>query len=151
MTVKKIETLIQETLPPPAQKDALEFIHHFGPDVAFNDEGWCWQAIYQGEEVFHFRIGGFQNEPNWLAWSATGFDYSHVDVDEATKKIAWDHICTCGTCGEACAPGRQAVVFGRTFENCCTSSIMFVNPTGDALACVKKLVDIRLAHIANDD
>ena len=147
MPTKIIENMIHEKLPNEAQKNALDFINYFGEDIRLEDEDWCWKAKYKGETVFHFRIGGFQNEPNWLAWSASAFDYSDTEIDKQSKKIVWQNICTCGNCGSDCAPGRSAVIFGKSFENCCTSSIMFVNPNDDGLKCIKKLIDIRKADI----
>ena len=147
MSERKIENMICEKLPKEAQKNALDFIKYLGEDALLEDEDWCWKAKYKGETVFHVRIGGFQDEPNWLAWSATAVDYSDTEIDEQTKKIAWENICTCGKCGDDCAPGRHAVIFGKTFENCCTSSLMFINPQGDSLECLKKLIDIRKSDI----
>jgi len=146
-STKKIKDAIYENLTNKAQKSAFDFINYFSEDMLFEDEGWCWKVKYKDETVIHFRIGGFQNEPNWLAWSATAFDYSDTEIDEQYKKIAWENICTCGKCGSDCAPGRRAVIFGKTFENCCTSSLMFINPNGDGLECLKKLIDIRKADI----
>jgi len=147
MSAKKIEDMIHKKLSDEAQKNALAFINYLGDDVLLEDEDWCWKAKYKGETVVHFRIGGFQDEPNWLVWSASAFDYSDTEMDERSKKIAWENICTCGNCGSDCAPGRRAVIFGKTFENCCTSSLMFINPNGDGLECLKKLVDARKADI----
>jgi len=147
MSARKIENMIREMLPAEAQKNALDIINYLGKDVLLEDEDWCWIAKYKDETVFHFRIGGFQDEPNWLAWSASAFDYSETEIDEKFKEIAWKNICTCGSCGSECAPGRRAVIFGKIFENCCTSSLMLINPNGDGLECLKKLIDIRKADI----
>jgi len=138
---KKIEDFINEKLTGETQRNALDFIGYLGADVSLEDMDWCWDVKYKGESVFFFRIGGFQDEPNWLAWSAD--DYSNVEIDEKFKKISWENICTCGNCGSDCAPGRRAMIFGKEFENCCTSSLMFINPNGESLECLKKLVDIR--------
>ena len=147
MSVRKIEDMIYEKLPDEAQKNALDIINYLGEDVLLEDEDWCWKAKFNGETVFHFRIGGFQNEPNWLAWSAVAVDYSDTEIDEQSKKIAWKNICTCGKCGSDCAPGRRVVIFGKIFENCCTSSLIFINPNRDGLECLKKLIDIRKTDI----
>jgi hypothetical protein len=147
MSARKIEDMIHEKLQDEAQKNALEFINYLGEDVLLEDEDWCWKAKYNDETVFHIRIGGFHGEPTWLAWSATDFDYSETEIDEHAKKIAWENICTCGKCGDNCAPGRRAVIFGKTFENCCTSSLMFINPNRDGLECLKKLINIRKIDI----
>jgi hypothetical protein len=145
MSARKIEDMIHEILTGETQKNALELFNYLGEDVPLVDKDWCWEAKYKGEDIFYFRIGGFQDEPNWLAWSAD--DYSDSEIDERFKKIAWENICTCGNCGSDCAPGRRAVILGKTFENCCTSSLMFINPAGDSLECLKKLIDIRKSGI----
>ncbi|MCL2388253.1 MAG: hypothetical protein FWC89_12020 [Defluviitaleaceae bacterium] len=149
MSARKIEDMIYEKLTGDVQENALVLINYLGENVSLEDKDWCWEAKYKGEMVFHFRIGGFHNEPNWLAWSATAVDYSESEIDEQSKGIAWENICTCGNCGSDCAPGRRAVIFGKTFENCCTSSLMFINPSGDSLECLKKLIDIRKNDILN--
>ena len=147
MATRKIEDMIHAKLSDEVQKNALEFINYLAEDVSLEDEDWCWKAKYKGETVFHFRIGGFQDEPNWLAWSAIAVDYSDTEIDEQSQKIAWENICTCGNCGSDCAPGRRAIIFGKEFENCCTSSLMFINPNGDSLECLKKLIDIRKSNL----
>jgi hypothetical protein len=145
MNDRIISNVINEKLTGEAQKNALDFIDYLGSDVSLIDKEWCWEVIYKDEKVFFLRIGGFQDEPNWLAWSAD--DYSNIDIDEKYKTIAWNNLCTCGKCGGQCAPGRRAVIFGKEFENCCTSAIMFINPDGDNLDCLKKLADIRKHRI----
>ena len=147
MSERKIEDMIHAKLTGEIQKNASDIINYLSEDVSLEDKDWCWEAKCKGETVFHFRIGGFQNEPNWLAWSATAFDYSDTEIDAQSQKIAWENISTCGNCGSDCAPGRRAVIFGKTFENCCTSSLMFINPNGDGLECLKKLIDIRKNYI----
>ena len=129
------------------RENALDFINYLNKDLSFEDEDWCWNAKFKNEIVFFFRIGGFQDEPNWLAWSAD--DYSNAEIDEKFKKIAWENICTCGNCGGDCTPGRRAVIFGKEFDKCCTSSLMFINPNGESLECLKKLIDIRKCDIQN--
>jgi|GEM_PF-105988 len=142
---RRIGDMIHEKLTGKVQKNALNLFTWLGDDVSLVDKDWCWEAKYKGEDVFYFRIGGFHDEANWLAWSA--MDYSDAEIAEPYKKIAWENICTCGNCGSDCKPGRRAVIFGRAFENCCTSSLMFINPEGDGLECLKALINIRKRDI----
>ena len=147
MSARNIYDVINEKLSGEKHTNALDFINYLGSDVLLEDKDWCWYVTYNGERLFHIRIGGFQDEPNWLAWSAD--DYSNAEIDEKFKKIAWENICTCGNCGGDCTPGRRAIIFGKEFEKCCTSSLMFINPNEEGLECLKKLIDIKKSYILN--
>jgi len=64
-------------------------------------------------------------------------------IDGPTKEFAWEHANICGSCGGSCSPGKPATIFGKEFHNICNSVFAFNNPNGEALECLKKLIEIR--------
>jgi len=81
----------------------------------------------------------------WSIWTEGDYDSEHDDVSisECMKEIAQANVWHCLRCGNPCSPGKRAVIFGKEFENVCNAIMMFRNPDGETLECVKKLVDMR--------
>ena len=68
--------------------------------------------------------------------------------DEEAKEIAWNHINYCGKC-DKCSPGTNKIVFGKKFNNVCSSTMAFGNPNRDTLECIKKLLGMKMIAIDN--
>jgi len=56
----------------------------------------------------------------------------------------------CDSCTESCGKGTRKRILGKEFDNVCSSSFAFGNPDGDALECVKKLLEMRKRAILED-
>ena len=133
--------------------NALDFIVHLRAnemEIPFiNPAGDMVDIEHKGEVVVTMELEApgtgdtalvlFFNIPN--AWT-----HPDAPVDECFKEIVWEHMRDCENCGD-CAPGISVTVFGKPSENICKSSLMFDNPAGDVLECVKKLVDARIHEI----
>ena len=140
--------------------NALDFIAHLREseiEVPLG-EG-IGEAIYKGEVVCYVGIESpgtgdtaliiFNDQVpgTWVTWGE--HSTQPENVPEHIKKIVWENVKTCDieNCGGDCKPGMRKKVLGKEFDSLCVSSLMFDNPSGDALECVKLMVDARKRDI----
>jgi hypothetical protein len=96
-----------------------------------------------------------ENVPGWTIFMGNydcalcGSEYQDYPVDESLKEFAWAHIHSCVNftsngkwCGCGFQPGRRIKLFGKMFDNVCTSILDIRNPDGETLASAKKLSDM---------
>jgi hypothetical protein len=149
--MKTIEGVINDVLTGHAKENALSLIAHLrasGEPGKFtfslhdenDDSGWVISNV-----GFMF-IDGSEGFPGpWTLWmgevTSTGED-SDISADAHIKEIAWSHIAPCNSCGGDCAPGVNAEIFGKSFENTCQAQLMFNDPDADTVDCMKKIIDI---------
>ena len=155
MSNRTIEDVMKDVLKGDAQKHALDLIAHLRagegekfPIAKHNESDESLWLI--GEGVGTMFINGSDDFPGpWTLWVDGDNIGEHTasDVDEHVKTVAWENIAPCGSCGGQCSPGSHRRVFGKDFENVCTSTLMFTNPDADTLACLKKIVDVRKADM----
>lgn len=155
----EIETAIRGTLPGAAQKNALAFIGYLrASGMEFERAGGYWKnqlywfVTYKNEPVCYIWINGFGPEEKfypWTVWSDdSGSDwFDYPPIEESMKKIAWNHIDFCENCGGSCSPGSRKTVFGKQFNHVCRTAMRFINPEGDTLEFIKKLIEIRKLNI----
>jgi len=93
----------------------------------------------------------------WGDYDSTIFSdkYAGFPVDESLKELAWEHIHTCGNflsngehCGCGKQPGKSMKIFGKKFDNLCTSILWFGNPDEDTIAKLYKLAEVWKSCIA---
>ena len=146
MIKKKIEEVINETLKDEAQKNALDFVCFLRTKGIMLDESEnYWEVKYNDKGLCFIWIDGTDNMPGpWTIWS--NGDYESFPVDEHIKEIALAHVNPCGNCGANCSPGSNKTIFGKNFNNICSSVMAFTNPEPTAIECVKKLVEIRISE-----
>jgi hypothetical protein len=159
MSTKRNEEMIQEKLTGETQKNALDFIAFLKANDIQQEEPhgvWC----YKNKPVCVVYVTGDEQMPGpWTIWhSGYNPDYPTTEipdsedgdkiglcdltVDESLKEVAWAHINICGKCGCKRKPGRRTNVFGKEFENVCTSTLAFCNPNAEILENVKKLTEL---------
>ena len=100
-----------------------------------------------GKTVGHIHIGDEEFIGPWTIWPAGDFSTAPegFDFDDKMKEIAWSKANICGNCGCDCAPGSRKAIFGKEFDEVCAGALlMFNNPEGDELECVKKLAEMAL-------
>ena len=70
--------------------------------------------------------------------------FADFPADERTKQIAWANVDIFkGDCGGGQCEGLRKVIFGKEFESLYRTIMCFTNPDTEAVACMKKLAEIR--------
>ena len=162
MSKKRIEEVISETLEGNSQKNALDLASYLrANEIALEESESYWEVEYKGKVLCFILINGSDQAPGpwtiwsdqepgtWTSWSDEGYIHEHKDcsVDEHTKKVAWDNVNFCASCGGDCSPGRRKTILGKEFDNLCSSAMAFTNPDLEALDCIKKMISIRKSDI----
>jgi hypothetical protein len=158
MTEQSVEYCISEILIGDAQVNALDFVAYlrandmqFERGIGYWADKYYWLIKYKDQYVCFLLLNGGEDETEpdgWVIWSDdSGSDwYSASLFDEHTKEIAWEHIDFCANCG-SCSGGTRKTIFGREFDDVCRTTFRFNNPNTEAVACMKKLVEIRKQDI----
>ena len=149
--MKSIEEIINNVLSGDAQKNALDLVAHlktgegsesFPINMHDEKDESGWHVSNLGFMV----INGSGEFPGpWTMWVSAdnmGGHWEHP-IDGHIKEFAWAHVSPCGSCGGKCSPGTSTRVFGKVFENVCQHNLMFTNPDAEAVAAMKKILDIR--------
>ena len=164
MPIQKMEDIIREVLTGDAQKNALEFAMHLrknGMTFEKAQNGYWkdkpyWHIKYRDQYVCFVFVHGspakYVDEPEgWTIWTDDSESnwFSDYPLDEPMKQVAWNHVDVCGNCtpGGPCAGGTRKTIFGKDFDHVCRTTMVFINPDLKALACLKKLVEIRKEDI----
>ena len=146
------------------KSNALNFIAHLRrkgveiPDIQSSEE-YLEEAIFKGEVVCFLQlespgtgdtsliIMNDQVPGTWVSWPEES-QTNYESVPEAIKAAVWENLrfCCIEDCGK-CAPGFTKYVLGKKADKLCKSSIMFDNPSEDALDAVKLMLDARISDI----
>jgi len=101
--------------------------------------------------LFNIRLdsGDIAWNVYWGDYDSTIFSDGYADfpVDENLKELVWVHIHTCGGCGCGNQPGKSMKIFGKEFDNLCTSILWFGNPDADTTEKLYKLAEVRKSCI----
>ena len=121
------------------QKNALDFVAYMRAAGMMNDSTHSTAFTYNGRWVCILIIyeGGWTIYDNPLCGREDNFP-----VDEYLKEFAWEHVNICGKCGCPSKPGTRKTIFGKEFDNVCTSEVAFDNPDPETLKKVMRLIDI---------
>lgn len=151
-----MEDLIRENLAGDARRNALAFASFLKASEMYMERGkgyWedklYWMICCQGESVCYILIDGSGDKgeaKGWTIWSDDSDSNCFADfpLEEPMQEIAWKNVVICGRCGGCESPGgSRKTIFGKDFDNVCITSLKFINPDAQALACAMKLVQIR--------
>ncbi len=160
---RKIDDVINSLLNDDERRNALDFTAYLkSKGLTLDESEQYWEVKHNGRTVCAVWVDGSDNIPGpWTIWSAEEPDSwaywssgeesgkrVYAVVDERTKKIAWANVNICGKCGGCDKPGgTRKNVLGKDFDGLCNATMQFVNPGAEAIACAKKMVDIRMADI----
>ena len=100
--------------------------------ITFNDEN----SSSGGLMIFDCPLSGHDDFP----------------VDESVQEFVRAHVNKCGGCGGDCGHeqrGATKIIFGKEYDNLCSSEVMFINPDAGAVAKIKKLMDLWKYKIDN--
>lgn len=156
---KRIEDVINETLTGDEQKNALDFVAYLrANDIEISpnepDNGF-WNTSYNGKGICPINVpaifeghAGFDVFINKLpdAWENMPDDEKHggcsdFPVDKRTKEIIWANIRPHDpTCYGKCRPGSSKIIFGKKFDNLCSSFLGIYSPDAETVDCMKKII-----------
>jgi hypothetical protein len=142
-----LEGNIKDVLKGDALKNALDFAAFLRENGMVATQG---EVSYKGQCVCYMHLDGAEQKPGpWTIW--TNGDYSaaceDVPMDGRMKEIAWANMNFCASCGGGCSPGTTKTVFGKSFDNVCSSDMAFTNPDAEAVECVKRLLEMKKRDI----
>ena len=119
--------------------------------------------IYNGDYEIHYKgqLACYIDVPNdksciWRVWTVGDYnnEYEGFPINDREKEVAWANVVKCGNCHDCDRnPGKTEVIFGREFTHVCNGTenlaMRFDNPNAEALACVKKMLEMRKYVIDN--
>jgi len=148
--MKTFEETIMSILNGDTRKNALDFTAFLEANDMTTGENHS-TIIFGGDVLAYMHMDGKAEMPGpWTIWpSASGNVADGFIFDDTMKQIAHAHVNICGECGGKCAPGSRKSVYGKEFDNVCGAMLAFTDPSSDALACVKKILEMIKHEINN--
>jgi len=152
MNDKRIEDTFNEILTGDVLKDALGFARFLSANEIIQADRHSMH--YNGKCVCYIDV--FGDTQSWTVWTAGyyGKEFKDFPISEPTKEIARTHANKCGNCdGMDCSPGITRIIFEKEFTNICNGAdvdMVFENPSGEDMECLKKLVEMRKTIIAKE-
>ena len=138
-----LEKEITNKLSGDMQKNALDFVAFLRGLGMTN----------HAEHTSAFELGGewvcilIINDGGWMLFdNPLTSKYDDFPADEDLKEFAWAHVNICTSCGgsSGCGsqPGRTKIIFGKQFDNVCTSEVAFFDPDAGTLQKVMQMIEI---------
>jgi len=146
-TQLKIENDLSDALSGSKLENALDFIAYMKASGMTPHTEHQGAFEYRGEWVCIVCIIPLDGEPSWVIFdNPLTSKLDDFPVDSPLKEFAWANVNICTSCGgsSGCGsqPGRRKTIFGKVFDNVCTSDVAFWNPDGVALDKIKRMISI---------
>ena len=139
----QIEDELNEALSGDRLKNALSFIAYMKSSGMTTHAEHNNAFEYKGEWVCIVCIIPLEGVPSWVIFdNPLTSKFDDFPVDEDLKGFAWANANICASCGCGSQPGRTKTIFGKEFNNICTSDVAFWNPDTDALKKIKQMIDM---------
>ncbi|MCL2364393.1 MAG: hypothetical protein FWC71_07010 [Defluviitaleaceae bacterium] len=100
---------------------------------------------YEGKWVCIIIIMDIDGAPGWVVFDNPLTKLDDFPLDEQfahLKDFAWASAHVCGKCGCGSQPGQKKLIFGKEFDNICTSEAAFWNPDAAAVKNMISMIDI---------
>ena len=157
--IYKIEDVANATLKGDMQRNVLDFVDYLrANDVMLDDsKNYFWNAVYKDKGLCVINISVsdeygmcfdtfINNLP--IAWKNSS---DSAKIDERTKEIILANLRPHDpTCHGKCSPGSNKVIFGKIFDNLCSSFLGIYNPDTETVDCMKKIIGGLKADIDNN-
>ena len=156
MSEQIIKKYIGNALVGDKQKNAADFFEYLLASGLQFERGqgyWAdklyWICKHNDEYICYILINGGEDDTEpvgWVIWMDGSGSNCFMDTipDEHTREVAWKHIDICGNCGGCKNPGgSRKTIFGKEFDNVCTTPLRFDNPDVETVECVNRLVQRR--------
>ena len=140
----RIEDVINDSFTGDKQKNFLDFVAY----AAENEM----PLEYGDNNFWNFELGCINIE---VSEEGAGFDvfishdaFPDLPLNQREKEILWGHLRYCedaetpGSCGCKHSPGSSKIIFGRKFDNLCSSWGIY-SPDAETLDCMKRIVDAK--------
>ena len=135
----KIENEINNKLDGEMRKNALDFVAYMKANGMTNHATYSNAFEYDGKWVCIMII----DNDGWTIYdNPLTKHYDDFPIDESMKEFAWAHVHICATGHCESSPGVSKKIFGKSFENVCTSEVAFRNPSAETLQNVMQMIDI---------
>jgi hypothetical protein len=142
---KSIESNLKENLNGDALTNAMDFVNYLKNMGMTADDGA--RFCYKGELMC--IIITFKDAKNplgaWFICDCPIYEHDGFPIDESIKSFTQANIQKCK--GDICGcdhkeRGATKVVFGKEYDNLCSSEVMFNNPDAEALEKIKVLMEL---------
>jgi len=149
-TAPVFEDEINSKLSGDMQKNALDFVAYMRAAGMTSNTEHSNAFMYRDEWVCIVCIYPDDNGIGWTIFDNPLCGRKHADfpVDEDLKEFARAHVNICGhfasegkVCGCGSQPGSRKTIFGKEYDNVCTSEVAFRNPNGEVLEKIKQLIE----------
>jgi hypothetical protein len=149
-TRPEIEKKLKDTLSGDLLENVLDFVAFLREIGMTPDENSRFH--YMGEMTCILVFFKDTNNPQGMLFvcDCPIREHDGFPIDDSVKKFAQSNIKKCDNCGcEHEARGATKTVFGKEYDNLCSSEVIFVNPDAEALVKVKILMEL-WKHIISD-
>jgi len=158
--ITELEDAINKILTGDTKQNILKFVRHLASinDISTSGNNYDGRIFYKGHKICDFHISGeYGGYPGpYTIWVSRPDDYTNeiesFPFDDRLKEIAWanaheSHCEICSGNGDWCVK-RNTKIFGRHFENACSSASIFFSedPDAEAIDCAIKLMEMSI-HI----
>jgi len=153
-----IEDKLKESLNGDTLKNALDFVAYLreiGMTTLDDKDGN--RFYYKGELMCIIIFWKDDANPSglWIICDAPVSGHEGFPTDESLEEFARANVKICGVfdgshpCGCGSEPGKSITVFGKDYDNVCTSELQFYSPDTETLEKVKKLMELWIYKIDN--
>ena len=141
---KSIESNLKENLSGDVLTNALDFVTYLKNMGMTADDG----ARFCYKDELMCIIITFKNDNNpsgeWFICDCPFREHDGFPIDESIKSFVQANIQKCK--GDSCGcdhkeRGATKMIFGKEYDNLCSSEIMFNNPDSEALKKIKVLME----------
>ena len=130
---KTIEDSMKEVLGGELLENALNFVAHLKKSGMTLDGN---RFYYKGEMMCVIIWKKDENNPNgeWFICDCPLHEHDGFPIDESVVKYAQASVSKCRNCGCSHeARGATKLIFGKEYDNLCSSEIAFINPNAEEM------------------
>ena len=142
-SIKTIEEKLNETLSGDLLKNTLDFVA-FLKDCGMtydNDNRFFYMGAYTYILIF-FKDA---NNPEGILCicDCPIREHESFPIDESVKEYVWANVKKCKNCGcDDKMRGATKAIFGKEFDNLCSSEVTFINPDTESFEKIKTLMEL---------
>ena len=152
---KTIENKFKDTLSGDLLTNALDLVDYMRKIGMMNGEDSGDDRFYYKDELMCIFIT-FKDDMNpsggLMIFDCPLTGHDGFPLDESVQEFVRAHVNKCGSCGGNCGHkerGATKMIFGKEYDNLCSSEIAFFSPNAEAFEKIKKLMDLWKYKIDN--